>query len=92
MFEMGGNVAAAEAERFELDIIEEYLPATMVNAGSAAMRAVALYAYEPSRPDELSLQPGDVLDVLDDADPSWWMGTLRGRTGMFPANLVERRM
>lgn len=93
MFEMAGNFAGVEAERFELRLIEEYLPTT-VNAGNmapAVMRAVALYAYEASRPDELSLQQGDVLDVLDATDPSWWMGTLRGQTGMFPSNLVEPR-
>ena len=54
----------------------------------AQMRAVALYAYQAATPDELSLQPGDVI-LITDAEQSWWTGELRGQTGCFPANFVE---
>ena len=55
----------------------------------AAQRAVALYPFQASRADELSLQPGDVIDVLQQLDESWWLGSSRGETGVFPATFVE---
>ena len=56
--------------------------------GPSAIRAVALYAYQGGGPDELTFVPGDVIDVSD-ASQSWWTGTLRGATGVFPGNYVE---
>lgn len=55
-----------------------------------AARAVVLYAYEATGPDELSLRPGDVIDIVDSSQ-AWWTGTVNGHTGVFPANFVELR-
>ncbi|ESN97809.1 hypothetical protein HELRODRAFT_177874 [Helobdella robusta] len=51
-----------------------------------------LYKYEAQMPDELVLQVGDTITVLDDdlEDAGWWFGEIAGRGGMFPNNFVER--
>uniref|UniRef100_A0A8B9Z1I5 GRB2 related adaptor protein 2 n=1 Tax=Buteo japonicus TaxID=224669 RepID=A0A8B9Z1I5_9AVES len=35
-----------------------------------------------------SFRSGDILEVLDSSNPSWWKGRLRGELGLFPANYV----
>uniref|UniRef100_A0A7M4FP46 GRB2 related adaptor protein 2 n=1 Tax=Crocodylus porosus TaxID=8502 RepID=A0A7M4FP46_CROPO len=38
--------------------------------------------------DELGFRSGDIVEVLDSSNPSWWKGRLRGELGLFPANYV----
>ena len=38
--------------------------------------------------DELGFNIGDLISVSE-AEGSWWMGSLNGRTGTFPSNYVE---
>merc|ERR1712227_749272 len=49
----------------------------------------ALYPYDPVEPDELRLQEGDVIEILEQ-DGDWWKGLLNGQEGLFPANYVEK--
>ncbi|XP_078260716.1 nostrin [Rhinoraja longicauda] len=49
----------------------------------------ALYDYQATRDDELNLQQGDVLSVYKKDATGWWLGSLRGRKGIFPATYVE---
>ncbi|XP_074846260.1 mitogen-activated protein kinase kinase kinase 21 isoform X1 [Carettochelys insculpta] len=56
----------------------------------------ALYDYEASGEDELSLRRGDVVEVLSkdaavSGDDGWWAGKIRHRLGIFPANYVTYR-
>ncbi|XP_031447764.1 mitogen-activated protein kinase kinase kinase 21 [Phasianus colchicus] len=56
----------------------------------------ALYDYEASGEDELSLRRGDVVEVLSQdaavsGDDGWWAGKIRQRLGIFPANYVTRQ-
>lgn len=46
----------------------------------------ALYDFTAEEDDELGFSAGDIIEVVDRSDPSWWMGRLRGRSGLFPAN------
>ncbi|XP_078697272.1 protein amalgam-like [Branchiostoma floridae x Branchiostoma belcheri] len=51
--------------------------------------AKALYAYGPREENELSLEPDDVIEVLEGEDGGWCLGYLRGRIGLFPSNYVQ---
>jgi hypothetical protein len=53
-------------------------------------RVRALFDFEPSEPDELQFEKGDIIQVKDAAYKMWWRGTLRGETGIFPLNYVEK--
>ncbi|XP_063101269.1 sorbin and SH3 domain-containing protein 1 isoform X34 [Cavia porcellus] len=51
----------------------------------------ALYSYTPQNDDELELQDGDIVDVMEKCDDGWFVGTSR-RTrqfGTFPGNYVK---
>ncbi|KAF9358529.1 Proline-serine-threonine phosphatase-interacting protein 2 [Mortierella sp. AD094] len=54
----------------------------------------AIYDYEATIPEELSLKEGDILGVLHTRDDGWWEGSLmdeyRGpMRGLFPSNFTE---
>ncbi|XP_072121925.1 mitogen-activated protein kinase kinase kinase 21-like isoform X1 [Mobula birostris] len=56
----------------------------------------AVFEYEASAEDELSLRRGDVLEVLStdakvSGDEGWWTGKIGERVGIFPANYVSRQ-
>uniref|UniRef100_A0A8C4PW35 Growth factor receptor bound protein 2 n=1 Tax=Eptatretus burgeri TaxID=7764 RepID=A0A8C4PW35_EPTBU len=48
----------------------------------------ALFDFEPQEPGELWFRRGDIIRVLDSADPNWWRGACRGHAGLFPRNYV----
>uniref|UniRef100_A0A672SR77 mitogen-activated protein kinase kinase kinase n=1 Tax=Sinocyclocheilus grahami TaxID=75366 RepID=A0A672SR77_SINGR len=53
----------------------------------------AVFDYEASGEDELSLQRGDVVEVLSkdaaiSGDEGWWTGKINHRVGIFPSNYV----
>lgn len=49
----------------------------------------ALYSYAANMYDELSIQPGDVINIHDKQADGWWLGELGGTVGIFPATYVE---
>lgn len=53
-------------------------------------RVRALYDFQPSEPGELQFRRGDVIAVLESVYKDWWKGSLRGQTGIFPLNYVEK--
>ena len=50
----------------------------------------AVYDYEAQQPDELSLQPGVVINLIDRSDKDWWHGECNGQIGIFPASYVQQ--
>ncbi|KAF6198172.1 hypothetical protein GE061_007919 [Apolygus lucorum] len=55
----------------------------------APQRCKALYSYTANLYDELSLNPGDVIEIHDKQPDGWWLGELNGTVGIFPATYVE---
>ena len=51
--------------------------------------AVAKYKYVAKRDDELGLEKGDNLVVLEKEQDGWWRGRCGNRIGWFPFNYVE---
>ena len=49
----------------------------------------AIFDYTGLEADELNLKKGDIVTIVSKADPGWWIGSLSGRQGVFPANYVE---
>jgi len=53
-------------------------------------RVRALYDFTPSEAGELAFSKGDIIAVLESVYKDWWKGSLRGQTGIFPLNYVEK--
>jgi len=47
----------------------------------------AEYDYKARKSDELSLNIGDVITLLEQGDKGWWKGSLNNKIGIFPANV-----
>ncbi|ROW13434.1 hypothetical protein VPNG_04382 [Cytospora leucostoma] len=68
-------------------------PSQPVASGTTAAtvsRVRALYDFAPSEPGELEFKRGDVIAVLESVYKDWWRGSLKGKTGIFPLNYVEK--
>ncbi|CAL7941653.1 unnamed protein product [Xylocopa violacea] len=54
-------------------------------------QVVALYCYSPNQSDELSLHPGDVINVFRKMSDGWYHGEklLNGEQGWFPGNYTK---
>ncbi|XP_075120642.1 SH3 domain-containing protein 21 isoform X2 [Leptodactylus fuscus] len=49
----------------------------------------AEYTYNPSKPDELELIAGEVLEVIEEIEDGWWLGKKGDLVGAFPSNFVQ---
>ncbi|KAL6709879.1 ESCRT-0 subunit protein hse1 [Coniothyrium glycines] len=68
-------------------------PTQPLPAGTTAAtvsRVRALFDFQPSEPGELQFRKGDIIAVLESVYKDWWKGSLRGQTGIFPLNYVEK--
>lgn len=59
------------------------------SSGSRGEWCIALYDFQASEPTDLDLKAGDKIWVTEAVD-DWWKGTCNGRSGIFPANYVQR--
>ncbi len=65
-------------------------PAPTGTTAATVSRVRALYDFVPSEPGELEFKRGDVIAVLESVYKDWWRGSLKGKTGIFPLNYVEK--
>lgn len=66
-------------------------PASQQGTTAATVSRVrALYDFTPSEAGELAFRKGDIVAVLESVYKDWWKGSLRGQTGIFPLNYVEK--
>ncbi|KAI0286040.1 hypothetical protein BGY98DRAFT_909493 [Russula aff. rugulosa BPL654] len=64
-------------------------PTSSTTEGYAVTRVRALHSFEPTEPNELAFDKGDIIKVVNREYKDWWRGQIRGRTGIFPVNYVE---
>ncbi|ETS74429.1 hypothetical protein PFICI_14295 [Pestalotiopsis fici W106-1] len=80
----GGSAGAAPGQA-------EPIPSHPTGTTAATVSRVrALYDFVPSEPGELEFKKGDVIAVLESVFKDWWRGSLKGNTGIFPLNYVEK--
>lgn len=65
-------------------------PVSSGTTAATVSRVRALFDFVPSEPGELEFKKGDVIAVLESVYKDWWRGSLRGNTGIFPLNYVEK--
>jgi signal transducing adaptor molecule len=66
-------------------------PQTVPGTTAATVSRVrALFDFQATDPDELTFRKGDIIAVLESVYKDWWKGFLKGQTGIFPLNYVEK--
>ena len=65
-------------------------PTASGTTAATVSRVRALFDFQATDPDELTFRKGDVIAVLESVFKDWWKGLLRGKTGIFPLNYVEK--
>lgn len=72
---------------------QQAAPAQPMSSGTTAAtvsRVRALFDFQPSEAGELQFRKGDIIAVIESVYKDWWKGSLRGQTGIFPLNYVEK--
>lgn len=78
---------AASDEPFDDD---EFDDDTCISPGNRAIgKCRALYDYQGTRDDELTIYEGDIITLYDKQSSDWWEGELHGRQGVVPATYVQ---
>ena len=57
--------------------------------GATKTIAIVKYPYTATRDDELTLNRGDEVHILEKEGDGWWNGECNGSSGWFPSNYVE---
>ena len=83
----GPSAAGPSGATTQLDPIPSHPTGT---TAATVSRVRALYDFVPSEPGELEFKKGDVIAVLESVYKDWWRGSLKGKTGIFPLNYVEK--
>lgn len=65
-------------------------PASQGTTAATVSRVRALFDFQPSEPGELQFHKGDIIAVIESVYKDWWKGSLKGQTGIFPLNYVEK--
>ncbi|RDL36569.1 uncharacterized protein BP5553_05921 [Venustampulla echinocandica] len=65
-------------------------PVPSGTTAATVSRVRALFDFHATDPDELTFRKGDIIAVLESVYKDWWKGLLRGQTGIFPLNYVEK--
>ena len=73
-------------------ILADYLQALKDYIFLLIIRYESLFSYEPCNSDELGLEIGDKVVVVERCDDGWFMGTCErtGEFGAFPGNFVRK--
>ncbi|KAK3682420.1 class E vacuolar protein-sorting machinery protein HSE1 [Podospora appendiculata] len=79
---VGGSASAAQAAPVQ--------PVPSGTTAATVSRVRAQFDFVPSEPGELEFKKGDVIAVLESVYKDWWRGSLKGKTGIFPLNYVEK--
>ena len=69
----------------ELQVKEKQVEETTSISGPSCR---AQFDFFSEAPGELSLNTGDVIELLERVDAQWLKGRLRGKEGIFPADFV----
>ncbi|KAJ3345683.1 hypothetical protein HDU91_007268, partial [Kappamyces sp. JEL0680] len=66
-------------------------PRPMSVAKGNLKQAKVLFDFDAENENELTIRVGDIVDITEEIDAGWWVGTIQGtgQSGMFPSNYTE---
>ena len=90
--EVGEEKEDAKGEGRATGVAVEDTPRIFLEGGGHPMniQVRGLFTFESKTSEQLSLQRGDIIDVIEMGEDGWWTGTKNGVVGKFPSYHVER--
>ena len=89
----GTKPSPASSSTTAANLSQQTAPPQPMPSGTTAAtvsRVRALFDFQPSEAGELQFRKGDIIAVIESVYKDWWKGSLRGQTGIFPLNYVEK--
>ena len=71
------------------DAKKGWFPSNFVIVNIFLGEAKVIYEYNAQQNDELSVNPGDVVNILDNSDENWWRVEFSGAIGLVPAIFLK---
>lgn len=84
-FNANKTTSRATSNNSEVQTPKPPVPVTPVNN----QNYIAAYDFSPEEDGEIELKRGDMIRMIDQSDPNWWKGEVRGQIGLFPATYVR---
>ncbi|XP_019637405.1 PREDICTED: V-set and immunoglobulin domain-containing protein 2-like [Branchiostoma belcheri] len=86
---LAGTTSPSEADEKKTNECKETPGrSTLLTDTTKTRCAKVLYDYKPREDNELRLEIGDIVEILEGEEGTWCLGYLRGRMGLFPSNYV----
>ena len=60
----------------------------MLSAARERKMVVVQFDYVANSPSELSLEAGDIIELMEKRSDGWWRGRCREKEGLFPSSFV----
>ncbi|KAM4625635.1 mitogen-activated protein kinase kinase kinase 9 [Polymixia lowei] len=88
------NACISSSNETETDVFRWPTPESCISRAAGPGYWTAVFDYEATADDELSLRKGDLVEVLSkdslvSGDEGWWTGMIADRVGIFPSNYVS---
>jgi len=84
------SLASPNGQTLEEEQVEKEQKIMEQRASSiVVIKGVALFDFEAQDYNELDLQRGDVVFILQQNEDGWWGGELNGRLGFFPNTYIQ---
>jgi chromosome segregation ATPase len=64
-------------------------PSSTTTDGPRLATAVAVFDYQATADNQLSFKAGDVIEIEQKLAGGWWVGSLNGKSGLYPANYTR---
>ncbi|CAK1354838.1 Class E vacuolar protein-sorting machinery protein hse1 [Cercospora beticola] len=87
---VNGTTQSNDSKEQQVQNTQSQQPTQQGTTAATVSRVRALYDFTPSEPGELAFRKNDIIAVLESVYKDWWKGSLRGQTGIFPLNYVEK--
>ncbi|KAF5367156.1 hypothetical protein D9758_004008 [Tetrapyrgos nigripes] len=91
----GTGVPAARTMPSPSPFARKSAPAVPAAATPSVLQARALWGYNENAaasvdPNDLSFAAGDIIEIVEETNPDWWMGRVNGKEALFPSSYVEK--
>eukprot|EP01121_Diplochlamys_sp_Union-15-3_P000147 TRINITY_DN10135_c0_g1_i1.p1 TRINITY_DN10135_c0_g1~~TRINITY_DN10135_c0_g1_i1.p1 ORF type:complete len:549 (-),score=100.19 TRINITY_DN10135_c0_g1_i1:26-1672(-) len=91
------QIAAEAGEQEAIRVLSKHKPAAVTPENRKSpnytkqdkLLVRAIGSYRGEQENDLNLEEGDIIKVLNKAEDPWWTGELNGKKGLFPSNYVE---